>query len=142
MHQNPSDDELRQLLMEARTIAVVGASSNAERSAYGIMQRLQQLGYRTIPVNPYQTEVLGERAYASLEDVPLPIDIVDVFRRSEYTPAVADQAVKIRARALWLQQGVSNEEAAVRAKAGGLVVVMDACIATLHALLRVPKKKY
>lgn len=140
MHENPSDGVMRQLLIEARTIAVVGASSNPERSSYGIMQRLQQLGYRTIPVNPFQTEVLGERAYASLEDVPVPIDVVNVFRRSEYTPAIADQAVKIGARALWLQQGVSNEDAASRASAGGLLVVMDACIATLHALLRVPKK--
>jgi predicted CoA-binding protein len=140
MHQNPSDDELRRLLIEARTIAVVGASSDPDRSSHGIMQRLQQVGYRTIPVNPNETEVLGERAYASLEDVPLPIDIVNVFRRADKTPPHADEAVKIGARALWLQQGVSNEEAAARAKAGGLVVVMDACIATLHALLRVPKK--
>ena len=140
MHENPSDDVLRQLLIDASTIAVVGASSNPERSSHGIMRRLQQLGYRAIPVNPFQTEVLGERAYASLEDVPVPIDIVDVFRRSEYTPAIADQAVKVGARALWLQQGVSNDEAASRATAGGLVVVMDTCIATFHALLQVPRK--
>ncbi len=99
------------------------------------MGRLLQLGYRVIPVNPNETEVLGQKAYPSLPDVPAPIDIVDVFRRAEYTPAIADAAVKVHAKALWLQQGIVNEDAAARATAGGLTVIMDACIAVEHALL-------
>ncbi len=136
-HRNPPDAAIRELLSSARTIAVVGASSNPERSSNGIMRRLLQLGYRVFPVNPNETSVLGERAYGSLAAVPAPIDIVDVFRRAEYTPAIADEAVKVRARALWLQQGVWNEDAAARAAAGGLTVVMDACIGTMHAMLQV-----
>jgi len=105
------------------------------------MHRLQQLGYRTIPVNPNETEVLGEKAYPSLLDVTVPIDIVDVFRRAEYTPTIADHAAKIHAKALWLQQGIWNEDAAARAKAGGLTVVMDACIGTVHAMLQVQHRR-
>ena len=140
MHENPSDDELRQLLIGATTIAMVGASNDPEKASHGIMKKLQHVGYRVIPVNPKETEVLGERAYASLDEVPGPIDIVDVFRRSEDTPAIADQAVKAGAKALWLQSGISNEEAAARAKAGGLTVVMNACIGATHAVLQVPRK--
>ena len=101
------------------------------------MWRLLQLGYRVIPVNPNETEVLGQRAYRSLSEAPSPIDIVDVFRRTEFTPAIADEAVKVHAKALWLQQGVWNEDAAERAKAGWLTVIMDACIGTVHAMLQV-----
>jgi predicted CoA-binding protein len=140
MHQNPPDDVLRQLLIDAKTIAMVGASSDPEKSSNGIMRKLQQVGYRVIPVNPRETEVLGERAYRSLTDVPVAIDIVDVFRRSEDTPPIADDAVTIGAKALWLQQGISNEDTAARAEAGGLLVIMDACLATMHTLLRVPVK--
>jgi len=140
-HANPSDAELRQLLSSATTIAVVGASSNPERSSNGIMGRLMAVGYRVIPVNPNETAVLGQKAYASLLDIPVAVDIVDVFRRAEYTPAVADDAVAIHAKALWLQQGVSSEEAARRAEAGGLMVVMDACIAVEHAVLRIPARR-
>ena len=139
-HSNPSDQELRQLLADAATIAVVGASSNPEKSSHGIMQKLQRVGYRVIPVNPRETVVLGERAYASLGEIPGTIDIVDVFRRAEDTPSIADEAVAIGAKALWLQSGISNEETATRAATGGLTVVMDACIGTLHSLLRVPDK--
>ena len=140
MHTNPSDDDIKSLLTSAQTIAIVGASSNPEKSSYGIMRKLQSVGYHVIPVNPRETEVLGERAYASLSDIPVPIDIVDVFRRSEDTPPIADEAVKIGAKALWLQSGIENEEAATRAKAGGLTVVMDSCLGTMHAVLRVPHK--
>jgi predicted CoA-binding protein len=139
-HSNPSDQELKQLLMEASTIAMVGASSNPEKASYGIMKRLQQAGYKVIPVNPREREVLGERSYASLEEIPDRVDIVDVFRRAEDAPAIADEAVKIGAKALWLQSGISSEDAAARAAAGGLVVVMDACIGATHVLLRVPAK--
>ena len=139
-YENPSAQELRRLLSEASTIAVVGASSNPARPSNGIMQKLMSDGYRVIPVNPNETEVLGERAYPSLLEVPERIDIVDVFRRPEYTPAIADEAVKVGAKALWLQSGVTNEDAAARAVAGGLIVVMDACISVMHSVLQVGKR--
>jgi len=139
-HHNPPDDVLRQLLTSASTIAMVGASSNPDRPSNGIMRKLLSAGYHVIPVNPNETSVLGERAYASLADVPERIDIVDVFRRAEFTPAIADEAVKIGAKALWLQSGVVNDEAAAKAEAGGLMAVMDACIGVMHSVLRVPKK--
>ena len=139
-HRNPSDQDLKRLLSAASTIAVVGASSNPERPSNSIMRKLKSVGYRVIPVNPNETEVLGERAYSSLLDIREPIDIVDVFRRPEYTPAIADDAVKVGAKALWLQSGVSNEDAAARATAGGLTVVMNACIGVMHALLQVGKR--
>jgi predicted CoA-binding protein len=140
-HVNPSDQDIRALLTSAATIAMVGASSNPDKASHGIMQKLQRAGYRVIPVNPRETEVLGERSYASLIDVPERIDIVDVFRRPDDTPAIADEAVAIGAKALWLQTGIANEDAAALAKAGGLIVVMDACIGATHALLRIPPKK-
>ena len=139
-HANPSDSELKRLLTDATTIAIVGASSNPDKASYGIMQKLQQVGYRVIPVNPRESEILGERAYPSLADVPGRIDIVDVFRRAEDTPGIADEAVAVGAKALWLQTGIVSEDAAARAAAGGLTVVMDACIGATHSLLQVPKK--
>src|SRR6476660_3916494 len=138
--QNPSDQDLKQLLTDATTIAMVGASSNPDKTSHGIMQKLQRAGYRVIPVNPKETEVLGERSYPSLVDVPERIDIVDVFRRAEDTPAIADDAVTIGAKALWLQTGIASEDAAARAKAGGLIVVMDTCIGATHSLLRIARK--
>ena len=140
-HANPSDAELKQLLTDATTIAMVGASANPDKASHGIMQKLQTAGYRVIPVNPRESEVLGERSYPSLLDVPERIDIVDVFRRAEDTPGIADEAVTIGAKALWLQTGIVNEDAAARAAAGGLTVVMDACIGATHSLLRVAGKK-
>ena len=139
-HSNPSDRDLKQLLTDATTIAMVGASADPDKASYGIMQKLQSAGYRVIPVNPRETDILGERSYPSLVDVPERIDIVDVFRRAEDTPAIADEAVTIGAKALWLQTGIVNEDAAARAHAGGLMVVMDACIGATHSLLRVPAK--
>lgn len=139
-YSNPPDEELRHILTSASTIAIVGASSKPDRSSHGIMERLQLVGYRVVPVNPNETEVLGERAYPSLKDVPITIDIVDVFRRPEFTPAIADDAVAVGAKVLWLQSGISNEDAAARARAGGLKVVMNACLATVHSYLRVPRK--
>jgi uncharacterized protein len=139
-HANPSDQQLKQLLTDATTIAVVGASSNPDKASHGIMQKLQHAGYRVIPVNPRETEILGERSYPSLVDVPERIDIVDVFRRAEDTPAIADEAVTIGAKALWLQTGIVSEDAAARAAAGGLAVVMDKCIGATHSLLRIAPK--
>jgi len=139
-HANPSDDELKALLTNATTIAMVGASSNPDKASHGIMQKLQKAGYKVIPVNPREAEILGERSYPSLVDIPERVDIVDVFRRAEDTPAIADEAVTIGAKALWLQTGIVNEDAAARAEAGGLKVVMDLCIGATHSLLQVPKK--
>src|SRR3954467_3251793 len=139
-HANPSDAELKQLLTDSTVVAMVGASSNPDKTPNGIMRKLQSVGYRVIPVNPGETDILGERSYPSLIDVPERIDIVDVFRRAEDTPAIADDAVTIGARALWLQSGIVSEDAAARAKTGGLTVVMDACIGATHSLLRVPRK--
>lgn len=139
-HTDPPNEDLRQLLIVAKTIAVVGASSKPDRPSHGIMKRLQAAGYRVIPVNPSETEVLGEKAFPSLEDIPDKVDIVDVFRRPEATPPIADSSVRIGAKVLWLQQGISNEAAASHAEAGGLRVVMDRCIAVALAELRIPKK--
>jgi predicted CoA-binding protein len=139
-HSNPADQDLKVLLTDATTIAIVGASANPSKSSHGIMQKLQKAGYRVIPVNPKETEVLGERSYPSLLDVPDRIDIVDVFRRAEDTPSIADDAVTIGAKALWLQTGIANQDAAARAKAGGLMVVMDTCIGVMHSVLRIPPK--
>ena len=140
-HQNPSDEQLKKILTDATTIAIVGASSNPDKASHGIMQKLQKAGYRVIPVNPSESEILGERSYPSLVDVPEPIDIVDVFRRAEDTPGIADEAATIGAKVLWLQSGISSEEAADRAARGGLVTVMDTCIGATHSLLRVPPKQ-
>lgn len=125
------DDELRRLLVATRTIAVVGASPKPDRPSYGVMAYLQAAGYRIIPVNPGvagQT-ILGERVYATLQDIPVPIDLVDVFRRAEDTPPVARDAVAVSAKALWLQLGIANDETAAIATGGGLDVVMDRCTA-------------
>jgi predicted CoA-binding protein len=128
----PEDRELRALLGEARTIAVVGLSSKPDRPSLDIAAYLQGHGYRIIPVNPRETEVLGERSYATLRDIPsdVAVDVVDVFRRAEETPAVARDAVAIGARALWLQEGIVNDEAYRIATEAGLEVIMGVCIRT------------
>jgi len=133
----PDDPELRSILGSARTIAVVGLSSKPHRASYGVAAYLQAKGYRIIPVNPNETEVLGERAYASLLDVPERIDAVDVFRRAELTPEVARQAVAVGAKVLWLQMDIVNDEARRIAEEGGLDVVMGVCIRTTHQRLEV-----
>jgi uncharacterized protein len=126
----PQDRRLRALLGLARTIAVVGLSSRPDRPSNEVAAYLQRRGYRIIPVNPFETEVLGEPAHPSLLDVPGRVDVIDVFRRPEHTPEVARQAVRIGARMLWLQVGVVNEEAYRIATDGGLDVVMGLCIRT------------
>ena len=140
MHTNPPDDTLRQILTEARTIAMIGASSNPDRPSYAIMKLLLDVGFTVFPVNPKETEILGQRAYPALRDIPVRVDIVDVFRKSEDTPAIADEAVAIGAKVLWLQAGVTSEDAAARATAGGLTVIMDRCIGATFRLLGVPPK--
>ena len=139
-HQNPPEETLRELLTSARSIAVVGASSNPERPSHGIFARLLRAGYRVVPVNPQESSVLGQPAIGSLEDVTGEIDIVNVFRRAEFTPEIANAAVAAQAKVLWLQSGIWSEEAAARAKAGGLTVVMDDCIGVALSRLRVPTK--
>ena len=124
----PTDDELRSILGSARTIAVVGLSSKPSRPSHEVAAYLQGKGYRTVPVNPNETEVLGELAFASLLDVDVPVDAVDVFRRVEHTPEIARQAVQIGAKVLWLQEGIVNEDAYRIATEGGLEVVMGACM--------------
>jgi len=133
----PSDATLRSILSQTRTIAVVGLSSKPHRDSYGVARYLQNRGYEVVPVNPKETEVLGETAYPSLLDMPtdVAIDIVDVFRKGEETPPVAEQAVSIGARVLWLQEGIVNDEARRIAEEGGLTVVMDLCIRTTRARL-------
>ena len=128
-HLNPPDDLLRRLLAGAGAIAMVGASSNPARPSHGVMRFLLERGFRVIPVNPNETEVLGRRAWPALEEVPEPVDLVDVFRRAEFTPPIADSAVAIGAKVLWLQLGVVNAEAAARAVAGGRGVGMDRGVA-------------
>ncbi len=137
-HENPSGEKIAEILSGAKTIAVVGASANPDKTSHAIMKKLGQWGYRVIPVNPNETEVLGEKCYASLADIPGKIDIVDVFRRAEHTPDVARDAVKAGAKVLWLQQGIVNDEAAAIARAGGMTVIMDYCIAVAHSMHHIP----
>ncbi len=131
----PSDQQIKDLLRSAHTIAVVGLSSSRLRASYGVAQYMQSAGYRIIPVNPNEQQVLGEKAYPRLEDVPEKIDLVDVFRRSEFVPEIVDAAIRIGARAIWMQEGVADEAAAQRARAAGLFVVMDTCILKEHRRL-------
>jgi predicted CoA-binding protein len=127
---DPTIRELRSILGDARTIAVVGLSNDRTRDAYDVAEYLQSKGFRIIPVHPGETEVLGERAYPSLLDVPDRVDVVDVFRRASATPEIARQAVRIGAKVLWLQSGIVNDEAARIGTEGGLDVIMGVCIRT------------
>jgi predicted CoA-binding protein len=121
-----------EILKNSRTIAVVGLSGNPMRVSNGVSAYMQRSGYRIIPVNPQETEVLGERSYARLEDVPDKIDIVNVFRRPEFTPEIVESAIKVGAKTVWMQEGVVNDAAASRAREAGLEVVMDKCILKEH----------
>ena len=126
------DEDLREIYQEAKTIAVVGASANEEKPAHTVPRYLQRQGYRIIPVNPRGGEILGEKVYERLEDVPDPIDVVDVFRPSEDTPDVARDAVKVGAKVLWLQEGILNDETERIATEGGLRYVQDTCMGAQH----------
>ena len=129
-------DVAEKILTSARTIAVVGLSPDPRRPSHGVARYLQRAGYRVIPVNPKVDEVLGERAYPNLRQVPEPIDVVDVFRRSEFVGPIVDDAIAIKASAVWLQDGVVDGDAAARARAAGLDVVMDDCMMRRHAQRR------
>jgi predicted CoA-binding protein len=122
---NPGDETLRQLFRSSKTIAVVGLSPKIWRPSHGVARALQQSGYRIVPVRPMVKTVLGETAYASLEDVPGKIDLVDVFRAPVYADAIVDSCIKLGVPAIWFQEGVVNESAARRAQAAGITVVMD-----------------
>jgi predicted CoA-binding protein len=126
------NDAITQILATSKTIAVVGLSANRMRPSYGVAEYLKSAGYRIIPVNPNQEDVLGEKSYARLEDVPGHVDIVDIFRRPEFVPDVVDSAIRIGARAIWMQEGVVHAEAAEKARSARLFVVMDSCILKEH----------
>lgn len=140
--QNPSNDERRRMLEEAKTIAVVGLSNKSDRTSYMVSAAMQNAGYRIIPVNPVIAgeTVLGEKVVASLEEIAEPVDIVNVFRRSEEVMPVAEEAVKINPKVLWLQQGIINKEAAALAQQHNIDVIMDHCIKVDHTILR-PNRK-
>jgi uncharacterized protein len=128
----PSADPIFDILTKYKTIAVVGLSSNPMRPSYGVTEYMQSSGYHIVPVNPNETDVLGEPSYARLEDVPRKIEIVDVFRRPEDVPPVVDAAISVGAKVIWMQLGIANEPAAEKARAAGITVVMDACIFVEH----------
>ncbi len=128
-------NRILEILRSARTIAVVGLSGKRFRPSYGVAEYLQDAGYRIIPVNPAETSVLGENCYPDLDSVPDPIDIVDVFRRSEFVLEIVDAAIRKGAKAVWMQEGVVHEEAARRAEQAGLAVIMDRCILKEHRKL-------
>jgi predicted CoA-binding protein len=123
---------IKEILETCRIIAVVGLSSSTWRASNGVSRFMQQNGYRIIPVNPYETEVLGEKAWPTLDDVPGPIDIVDIFRRSEYVPDIVEAAIRKGAKVIWMQESVIHEAAAERARQAGLDVVMDRCLLKEH----------
>ncbi|MFD2630602.1 CoA-binding protein [Oceanobacillus kapialis] len=133
--ENPSNEEIKQLLTEAKTIAVVGLSDNPERTSYQISAAMQKQGYRIIPVNPTVQEVLGEKAYSSLLEVPESIDIINVFRRPEHLPAIAEEAAQTDCNVFWAQQGIVNQEAYDYLKKKDFTVIMDLCIKVVHAVL-------
>ena len=128
-------NRISELLHNSRTIAVVGLSGKRYRPSYGVAEYLKRVGYRIIPVNPQETEVLGERAYPDLDSIPEPVDIVDIFRRSEFVPEIVEAAIRIGAKVIWMQEDVYHEAAAARAEAAGLAVVMDRCILKDHRRL-------
>jgi predicted CoA-binding protein len=125
-------DPILEILKTSKTIAVVGLSSNPMRPSYSVTEYMQGAGYRIIPVNPNEKEVLGEKSYARLENVPEKVDIVDIFRRAEEVAPVVESAIRIGAKVVWMQSGIENEKAAEKARAAGLVVIEDACILVEH----------
>ncbi|MDQ0059527.1 CoA-binding protein [Paenibacillus harenae] len=139
-YQHPSREEIKSILQGSTTIAVVGLSDKPDRVSYMVSEAMQAKGYTIIPVNPNADSILGQKSYPSLKDIPFPVDIVNVFRRSEHTPPVAEEAAAIGAKTLWLQLGISSEEAASIAVAGGLTVIMDRCIKVEDSIL-LPKGK-
>jgi len=130
-----NDRTMRDILLSTKTIASVGLSSNTEKESYWIASYLKDQGYHVIPVNPTATEILGEKAYPDLESVPEKIDVVQVFRKPEDVMPVVEDAIKVGAKVVWMQEGIVNEEAAQKAREAGLQVVMDACMRATHRRL-------
>jgi len=132
---NPTGDSIRKLLQESKRIAVVGLSDKPDRDSYMVARYLQNHGYEIIPVNPAVKEVLGAKAYASLKDIPGPIDIVDIFRKPEAVPPIVDEAIAVKAKAIWMQLGIAHNASADKAEQAGLEVVQSKCIKVEHARL-------
>ncbi|HET7089455.1 MAG TPA: CoA-binding protein [Anaerolineae bacterium] len=130
-----NEDQLRRILETYRTVAVVGLSSNPDKTSYGVAVYLKRQGYRIIPVNPTVDQILGEKAYPDLASIPDKVDIVQVFRRSEDVPPIVDEAIQIGAKVVWMQEGIRHDAAAQKARAAGLEVVMDACMRQTHQWL-------
>jgi predicted CoA-binding protein len=130
-----NDQDLKNILLSAKTIASVGLSGNQEKDSYWVASYLQEQGYRVIPVNPTATEILGEKSYPDLESVPEKIDVVQVFSKPEDVPPVVDGAIKTGAKVVWMQEGIVNEAAAQKARQAGLQVVMDTCMRATHRRL-------
>jgi uncharacterized protein len=128
MFENPDPQACCALLKKTKTIAVVGLSPNPARPSHGVAQSMQGFGFRVIPVHPAAKEILGEKVYAKLADIPEPIDLVDVFRSAEFIDGVVDECLALGIKAIWIQEGIINEPAAARARAGGMTVIMDRCI--------------
>jgi len=131
----PEAEKISELLKNAKTIAVVGLSDNPARTSYRVSAYMQSQGYRIVPVNPAISEALGEKAYPTLSEVPEKVDIVNVFRRSEYVPEVVDEAIRLGVPAIWMQEGVVHEAAAEKARQAGIFVVMNRCILKEHGRL-------
>jgi len=128
MFSNPDQQTRCALLKKTKTIAVVGLSPNTARPSYGVSQSMRDFGFRVIPVHPAAKEILGEKVYAKLADIPGPIDLVNVFRSAEFIDGVVDECLALGLKAIWIQEGIVNEPAAARAQAGGMTVIMDRCI--------------
>jgi len=126
----------KDILNSSKVIAIVGLSPNPNRPSHEVASYLIKQGYKIIPVNPNAREILGERCYPNLSSIPEPVDVVDIFRRSEEVPAIVEEAIKIGAKAIWMQEGIINEEGAARAKEAGLMVVMDRCMLKEHLIIK------
>jgi predicted CoA-binding protein len=133
------EKEMKEILLSAKTVASVGLSSNPAKESFGIVQYLKDQGYKIIPVNPTATEIMGEKAYPDLSSIPETVDVVQVFRKPEDVPPVVDEAIKIGAKVVWMQEGIVHEGAAQKAREAGLKVVMDACMRVAHRHLIGPK---
>ncbi|NIM97190.1 MAG: CoA-binding protein [candidate division Zixibacteria bacterium] len=134
-HINPSDEQIKEILQKYNNVAVVGLSSDQTRPSYGVAEYLQRKGFKIIPVNPNEKEILGEKAYPNLGSIPEKVEIVDIFRRAEHVPPIVDEAIIIAAKVIWMQLGVVNHAAAIKASQSGLAVIMDRCIYRDHRML-------
>jgi predicted CoA-binding protein len=127
-YQNPSDEQIKEILQKYKKVAVVGLSSDSSRPSHGVARYLQQRGFKIIPVNPTEKEILGEKAYPDLSSIPEQVEIVDIFRRPEHVSPIVDEVIKIGAKVVWMQEGVINHPAAIKASQNGIRVVMDRCM--------------